>query len=45
MIAVIRPIRPVEVSRMEKDAAKLTTLYQEGYDVAEKILSDLNERS
>lgn len=45
MIAVIRPIRPVEVSRMEKDAAKLTALYQEGYDVAEKILSDLNERS
>ena len=33
-ITVIRPIRPVEVGRMEKDTAKLTMLYQEGYDIA-----------
>ena len=33
-ITVIRPIRPIEVSRMEKDTAKLLSLYQEGYDIA-----------
>ena len=34
---VIRPLKPVEVGRMEKDTAKLTALYQEGYDIAQKI--------
>ncbi len=33
-ILVIRPVRPVEVGRMEKDVSKLTALYQEGYEVA-----------
>jgi predicted patatin/cPLA2 family phospholipase len=33
-ITVIRPSRPIEVSRMEKDTAKLAALYQEGYDIA-----------
>ena len=33
-ITVIRPTRPIEVSRMEKDTAKLAALYQEGYDIA-----------
>lgn len=37
-ITVIRPIRPVEVSRMEKDISKLSALYQEGYDVAKDII-------
>lgn len=37
-IVVIRPVRPVEVSRMEKDTKKLTSLYQEGYREAERIL-------
>lgn len=45
MIAVIRPVRPVEVSRVEKYIAKLIALYHEGYEVAEKILSDSNEGS
>lgn len=40
-IIVIRPIRPVEVGRMEKDTAKLRALYQEGYDLADKFLSQL----
>ena len=31
---VIRPLKPVEVGRMEKDTAKLSALYQEGYDLA-----------
>ena len=33
-ITVIRPIKPIEVSRMEKNTAKLLSLYQEGYDIA-----------
>lgn len=33
-ITVIRPLKPIEVGRMEKDTAKLTALYQEGYDIA-----------
>ena len=33
-IIVIRPVNPVKVGRMEKDTARLTVLYQEGYDVA-----------
>lgn len=37
-IKVIRPIRPVEVGRMEKDTAKLTMLYQEGYDIARSLI-------
>lgn len=37
-IVVIRPVRPVEVSRMEKDTKKLTSLYQEGYREAERIM-------
>jgi predicted patatin/cPLA2 family phospholipase len=36
-ITVIRPVRPIEVSRMEKDTAKLTRLYQEGYEQARKL--------
>ena len=40
-ILVIRPIRPVEVSRMEKNTAKLTALYQEGYDIANAISAGL----
>lgn len=39
-ITVIRPERPVEVGRMEKDTAKLTRLYQEGYEIAEKYIKN-----
>ena len=37
-ITVIRPIRPVDVGRMEKDTAKLSALYREGYDIANKLI-------
>jgi predicted patatin/cPLA2 family phospholipase len=37
-IIVIRPIKPVEVGRMGKDTAKLTALYQEGYELAAALL-------
>lgn len=36
-ILVIRPERPVEVDRLEKDISKLTALYEEGYQMAKKI--------
>ncbi|MBP3228593.1 MAG: patatin family protein [Bacteroidaceae bacterium] len=39
-ITVIRPERPVHVDRLEKDTAKLTALYDAGYRVAGKVLSE-----
>ena len=36
-IIVIRPVKPVQVGRMEKDTEKLRELYQEGYDLAMKF--------
>lgn len=36
-ITVIRPLRPVEVGRMEKDTAKLRALYDEGYVLADAV--------
>ena len=41
-ITVIRPIKPVEVGRIEKDTAKLTALYREGYLVASELLNDIS---
>ena len=37
-IIVIRPVKPVQVGRMEKDTAKLAALYDEGYDVASRLI-------
>jgi predicted patatin/cPLA2 family phospholipase len=34
---VIRPERPIEVGRMERDINKLHALYREGYNLAAKI--------
>ena len=39
-IIVIRPQLPVEVGRMEKNIAKLTALYEEGYRVAKGLVSE-----
>lgn len=36
-ILVIRPQKPIRVSRMEKDPAKLQDLYDEGYDLASMV--------
>lgn len=41
-ITVIRPLNPVEVGRIEKDTAKLTALYQEGYSVASELISNVS---
>ena len=35
---IIRPLKPVEVGRMEKDTSKLTALYKEGYEIAMKFI-------
>ncbi len=37
MITVIRPEKPIEVGRMERDTKKLLALYEEGYNLASKI--------
>ena len=37
LITVLRPERPLEVDRMEKDPNKLNALYNEGYELASKI--------
>lgn len=37
LITVIRPERPLEVGRMERDTKKLLALYEEGYNCAAKI--------
>ena len=36
-ITVIRPQRPMEVQRMEKDIAKLERLYEEGFKLGEEV--------
>ena len=36
-ITVIRPIKPIEVDRMERDTSKLLDLYQQGYEIARSI--------
>lgn len=36
-ILVIRPERPIEVGRMEKECSKLEALYDEGYRIASEI--------
>ena len=40
-IRVIRPLKPIEVGRMEKDTVKLTALYEEGYELAKEFISKL----
>ena len=41
-ITVIRPVRPIEVGRMEKDTSKLSALYDEGYEEARKALVQIS---
>lgn len=36
-IVVIRPQKPIEVGRMERDTKRLLALYEEGYDIASKV--------
>lgn len=43
-ITVIRPERPIEVDRIERNIAKLTALYEEGYNCAAKIKFTIEEQ-
>ena len=36
-VQVLRPMKPVEVGRIERNTDKLLALYQEGYDLAAQI--------
>ena len=36
-ITVIRPIKPIEVNRIERDTRKLLDLYNQGYEIASSI--------
>lgn len=38
-IIAIRPEKPVQVDRIERDTKKLTALYEEGYACAEKVMT------
>ena len=38
-ILVIRPLKPIEVGRMEKNTTKLRDLYQEGYKISEQLIA------
>lgn len=42
-IICIRPERPMEVTRMAKDTAKLERLYEEGFALGEKFCMSVNE--
>lgn len=39
-IISIRPSKPVEVGRMEKDTSKLAALYEEGYNEASRLINN-----
>ena len=42
-IIVIRPLRPLEVDRLESDVNKLTALYEEGYECARKVMEGVTD--
>lgn len=42
-VVVLRPQKPIEVGRMERDTKKMLALYQEGYDLAAKIEFNKNK--
>ena len=41
-VCVIRPLRPMEVDRLESNVDKLNALYQEGYECARKVMEGEN---
>lgn len=43
-VIVIRPIRPIEVDRMERDTKRLLALYEEGYEAAAAVKFQQNGR-
>ena len=43
-VEVLRPVRPIEVGRMERDIQKILALYEEGYNLAAQIEFVKNNR-
>lgn len=43
-VLVIRPEQPVEVDRIEKNTAKLLKLYNQGYEMGDKFMSQYKRR-
>lgn len=43
-IIVLRPIKPIEVGRMEKDVGKLEALYKEGFNIGEDFCKYIDLR-
>ncbi len=43
-ISVIRPLKPIEVGRMERNPQKLLALYDEGYELASQIVFSIDKR-
>jgi predicted patatin/cPLA2 family phospholipase len=43
-ITVIRPLKSVEVGRMETDTTKLKALYQERYERASSVLNQMSDQ-
>lgn len=41
-IIVLRPIKPIEVGRMEKDVGKLEALYKEGFNIGEDFCKSID---
>lgn len=42
-IVCIRPVRPLEVDRIEKDISKLERLYEEGFSLGEKFCGQMED--
>ena len=43
-ITCIRPVRPMEVTRMERDTQKLESLYEEGFQQGEKFVREFSSK-
>ena len=41
LVDVIRPLRPMDVDRIEKDEKKLEALYEEGFQLGENYCKSL----
>lgn len=40
-LTVLRPQKPLQVDRIEKNTAKLTKLYEEGYEIAQNLVFEM----
>ena len=40
-LTVLRPQKPLQVDRIEKNTAKLIQLYEEGYEIAQNLVFEM----